>query len=914
MSQKKGKLLSIIQEFEVKGDKYNINGLDMSTMIVFARTKQYSFEPIPSGNYVIKTEQNIQYLIITNQEYLATIERIQICKEFATISSEYEVDFDVDISILKDRYNEAVQDIKNIYKYIQTNIMIADALDTAVVLPTLNNDEVWVRTQDGYRGFNIGNLEENIKQMLEEIRQLVADGKREINDQTIKSISDIDKKKNESLAQIQGTFDAEVTKGKAEVIQEGIKQKAEVTKQGKIEFDKITSKGNEEVGIITDLADSKIDEITREGTKQKGLVTEQGKIEIDKINATGIDGKLSLTGGTMTGDIVMADGKRFIGAHNFGYMCKDKSGTPDYALYINAYDKLCLGFDNKRGIAFETTDLTCLSGNVWHEGNYTPPVSTIETLKSMKLEVGQVVEILGYYNKEDGATHKRVIANGDDGSGVQLDNGLWANILHNGTVNVEWFGIKYNPTSDVIDESLILFNYYILDKFSKYKYATTYIIGRYGKTISTLGSCQFIKENIEIKINSDIKTTYGYKEHFDKDPNIQSRGHWLAVFGGWIDEPNFVMKPSNMIRIGGVGSIESVYSNKNISLHNHNCIGSVRANNVIVEDIRILGSDHNGIVFDSDTFFLKIQNVQIKNCYDISMNLKSDKHWKPEPNGLSQNKLGGIVIDNCEITPLKSRNQGPLVRCQTHNLTMRNTYLDCRELDTKPYQVGVFLVCENSTFENCVFENFNHVLRPYESNNCGNISVKGCTFKDCAYITLLDFDNAIKNLSIRNCTIKGYMDAPYGITIKAQSQNFNCEFMLNDCSKLSNAFNFNGSNFYRYNKGKKIFKLNDYPYEAQEYANESKSIPIIPNVESKEFNLDDFRNYRYVIIYIVNTKTNTLSFIQIPVVFFFSSSMPLNLHINEECNLSIVETENDKKINIISSNSLYKMSLISYMG
>lgn len=71
-----------------------------------------------------------------------------------------------------------------------------------------------------------------------------------------------------------------------------------------------------------------------------------------------------------------------------------------------------------------------------------------EMQKDSKLKTGKVVEVLGYYQAGDGAGHKRVIADSDDGSGVQLGNGLWANIIHNGEVNVSWFGAKGDGVTD----------------------------------------------------------------------------------------------------------------------------------------------------------------------------------------------------------------------------------------------------------------------------------------------------------------------------------------------------------------------------------------------------------------------------------------------------------------------------------
>lgn len=76
---------------------------------------------------------------------------------------------------------------------------------------------------------------------------------------------------------------------------------------------------------------------------------------------------------------------------------------------------------------------------------------TIADLQSRKnLKVGDIVEVLGYYKAGDGAGHKKIITSDDDGSGVQLSNKLWANIVHNGEVNIKWLGAKGDG---IIDDS-----------------------------------------------------------------------------------------------------------------------------------------------------------------------------------------------------------------------------------------------------------------------------------------------------------------------------------------------------------------------------------------------------------------------------------------------------------------------------
>ena len=75
--------------------------------------------------------------------------------------------------------------------------------------------------------------------------------------------------------------------------------------------------------------------------------------------------------------------------------------------------------------------------NVANAGIY---CATISSMMSMQLSVGDVVSLGGYHNVMDYSNHTRVIASADDGAGVQLSNGLWANILHDGVVDFSWSG------------------------------------------------------------------------------------------------------------------------------------------------------------------------------------------------------------------------------------------------------------------------------------------------------------------------------------------------------------------------------------------------------------------------------------------------------------------------------------------
>lgn len=97
-------------------------------------------------------------------------------------------------------------------------------------------------------------------------------------------------------------------------------------------------------------------------------------------------------------------------------------------------------------------------GKRWDIGEAKTTVNDIEELKMSDFPVDKVVEVLGYYKAGDGADHKRIISSTDDGSGVQLSNGKWANIVHNGEINVSWLGCKKDDESFFVKNSEIVNN------------------------------------------------------------------------------------------------------------------------------------------------------------------------------------------------------------------------------------------------------------------------------------------------------------------------------------------------------------------------------------------------------------------------------------------------------------------------
>lgn len=125
--------------------------------------------------------------------------------------------------------------------------------------------------------------------------------------------------------------------------------------------------------------------------------------------------------------------------------------------------------------------------------------NTIATLQSSNFNVGDFISVGGYYSVGDGANHFRVIASEDDGSGVQIANGLWANIVHSGEVHVSWFGAVSGPeegAENLPDASPAItkaFNYYRYNlKFDPawYRLSSSIPIGSHASFSTSSGNGQ----------------------------------------------------------------------------------------------------------------------------------------------------------------------------------------------------------------------------------------------------------------------------------------------------------------------------------------------------------------------------------------------------------------------------------------
>lgn len=151
-----------------------------------------------------------------------------------------------------------------------------------------------------------------------------------------------------------------------------------------------------------------------------------------------------------------------------------------------------------------------------------------ELKQDVGLKIGNVVELNGYYTAGDGANHKRIIANEDDGSGVQLANGLWANIVKSDIYYSNWFGA--NKSGDVTDifKKIIAYNKPLIINKGEYN-LSEFIFDIEGiiKEDNGIYSNKSIIRTEKLPENKPLKKLIGM---FDYNGIMTQRGHQSLAY------------------------------------------------------------------------------------------------------------------------------------------------------------------------------------------------------------------------------------------------------------------------------------------------------------------------------------------------------------------------------------------------
>jgi hypothetical protein len=205
MDFKTGKIIEIVREFLANnGDRFEINGVDLSRAVFLYRMKNTSFEPIPKGNYSTKEESNILYLKV-DDVIKAKAYEYQIIYVSEMKAGKY-LETYPELKVLVSKYNDLVEDVTNIIKYAKTTGIKVDTLKMTQILTPLEPNTFWAMNKDGViETYPLGDLNSKYEQMVsalkKEVEELIKTTKE-------KALSDV----NNSATSKLNNFQSELSK------------------------------------------------------------------------------------------------------------------------------------------------------------------------------------------------------------------------------------------------------------------------------------------------------------------------------------------------------------------------------------------------------------------------------------------------------------------------------------------------------------------------------------------------------------------------------------------------------------------------------------------------------------------------------------------------------------------------------
>ena len=517
-------------------------------------------------------------------------------------------------------------------------------------------------------------------------------------------------------------------------------------------------------------------------------------------------------------------------------------------------------------------------------------IPTIAELQSRKnLKVGDIVEVLGYYTAGDGAGHKRIIANEDDGSGVQLSNKLWANIVHNGEVNIKWLGAKGDGVTDdtsIFEKAIKKYKRIILPIgtfiLSKQLNVKDKLIVGSGKKLSIIKPSKTFTSNSIIKF---LDSNYGGLD------NLIIDGNQTNVIGLTIGEEDksHVAVDLNFKNIDVVGC-------KNGGIHFIANLQQVCFENIFIS------SSVNGIGFNikaNDCFFT---NINVNYCL-VGMDIST-----------TASKFVNFKIDWCSHTHGNNHKV-----TDSYGVIFREVYTsDFTNFEIQRcFSNGIKIIRITLSTLNLILDsNGSHEKIPgnYEGewDSFGNQIEFGVLLKSKVNFRITGSENTLKNFSINRSSFS--VEYNYGdIFIDKNSLNddlYERNIFMNgvnkNVKKVDNIFgyeytpiNFLNPIFFN-TSGTEIKKEeNLFIVETNEEANYS-GIALLLN---KDKNYDFLIDEEYTIIFKVDRKTTDEKIMAIPHITATVNNKHYEVKIFEETRSGYISTTYINYIKIKETNS-----------
>lgn len=246
MDFKTGKTVEIVKEFLANsGDKFEINGVDLSKAVFMYRERNSSFIPIPKGNYLTNIENNILYLNITG-DVIAKAYEYQVIYTLDMKAGKYLEEYP-ELKVLVSKYNDLVEDVTNIIKYTKSTGVKVDTLKMTQILTQLEPNTFWVmNTDEKLEAFPIGNLNSKYQEMVSNLKKEVEELIKTTKE---KALSDVDSSVAFKLNDFQSELSKKLTE--LETLSDSLKTNLSTAVANYISNNREQLKGDRGAGITS---------------------------------------------------------------------------------------------------------------------------------------------------------------------------------------------------------------------------------------------------------------------------------------------------------------------------------------------------------------------------------------------------------------------------------------------------------------------------------------------------------------------------------------------------------------------------------------------------------------------------------------------------------------------------------------
>lgn len=292
------KMPFIVKEMNFSGNKYEINGIDLTKAQFYIRKNRELFKIVSPGDFTISNEGSNIYLVLTNSAILTDIVSVQVVYFLSITAGEYPTGVDPDINILTSNYNKLVEDFKSLWTYVKDQVFVSDSSLMPLVFPLLSEGETWVFKDGEMRAVLLYDAIEELRKSVEQVRQEIkTELENKINEFTTNITNLISEFRTEIqniINNFENDFASVVANSKTEIINLTNVQKTSITdltNNSKTEINtlvtdqknSITTLVNNSKTDITNTANMQITNITNISNSEKTNITELAEEKKDEI-------------------------------------------------------------------------------------------------------------------------------------------------------------------------------------------------------------------------------------------------------------------------------------------------------------------------------------------------------------------------------------------------------------------------------------------------------------------------------------------------------------------------------------------------------------------------------------------------------------------------------------------------------